>query len=207
MSKPLVLIKFGRQEHLDELQRKGLLYMNDLPYFWRIEEQGVRGDKNDGVAIRYNGNSGLPKIEGQDFEVIDWEMRFPPENAKEINIFCMYALMPATHPIDERMGEFGDRALVFYNSQELLDRIYREFKRQRIEAHADMVSYVPRSYVGEMGPFRKLDNYSWQSEWRLVVYGREGIPRIIEIGDLSNCSRASSAADLNASFEITKPVQ
>jgi hypothetical protein len=207
MPKSLVLIKVGRQEHLDELQRKGLLYMNPLPYFWGIEEQGVRGDKNDGVASRYNGKSGLLKIEDNDIEVIDWELRFPPENAEAINIFCMYALMPATHPIDERMGEFGDRALVFYNSQELLDRIFSEFKRQRIEAHADIVSYCPRSYVGEMGPFRKLDNYSWQSEWRLVVYGGGGVPRKIEIGDLSNCSRASSTSDLNASFEITKPVQ
>ena len=32
------LVKFGKQDHLLQLQDEGLLYLNNLPYFWEIED-------------------------------------------------------------------------------------------------------------------------------------------------------------------------
>ncbi len=47
MEQPGTLIKFGKLEHLKELRDDGLLYLNILPYFWEIEDEGLRGDPND----------------------------------------------------------------------------------------------------------------------------------------------------------------
>jgi hypothetical protein len=50
MEQPGTLIKFGKLEHLQQLQDKGLLYMNNLPYFWNIEDEELRGDPLDCAA-------------------------------------------------------------------------------------------------------------------------------------------------------------
>ena len=44
MGEPGTLIKFGHQEYLLQLQDEGLLYLNHLPYFWKIEDEELRGD-------------------------------------------------------------------------------------------------------------------------------------------------------------------
>ncbi len=60
MGEPGTLIKFGLQDHLLQLQDEGLLYMNNLPCFWKIEDEELRGDPCDcidEVAIRESGRS------------------------------------------------------------------------------------------------------------------------------------------------------
>ena len=49
MSEVATLVKFGSHEHILQLQQTGLLYLNNLPYFWKIEDQELRGDRYDGV--------------------------------------------------------------------------------------------------------------------------------------------------------------
>ena len=44
MGEPGTLIKFGQREDLLHFQEEGLLYMNNLPYFWKIEDEVFRGD-------------------------------------------------------------------------------------------------------------------------------------------------------------------
>jgi len=47
MGEPGTLIKFGQRKHLLRLRDEGLLYMNNLPYFWKIEDDELRGDPFD----------------------------------------------------------------------------------------------------------------------------------------------------------------
>ena len=47
MEEPGTLIKFGQHEHLLQLQDEGLLYLNNLPFFWEIENDELRGDRWD----------------------------------------------------------------------------------------------------------------------------------------------------------------
>ncbi len=47
MDQPGTLIKFGKLEHLQQLRDDGLLYLNNLPYFWNIEDEELRGDPYD----------------------------------------------------------------------------------------------------------------------------------------------------------------
>lgn len=50
MGEPATLVKFGRLEHLQQLQNEGLLYMNPLRCFWKIEDEELRGDPADGIS-------------------------------------------------------------------------------------------------------------------------------------------------------------
>jgi hypothetical protein len=55
MGEKAVLVKFGQHDHLLQLHQDGLLYMNNLPFFWEIEDQH-RGDNCDGVLKITRGN-------------------------------------------------------------------------------------------------------------------------------------------------------
>jgi hypothetical protein len=38
MDQPGTLIKFGKYDHLLQLQDQGLLYLNNLSHFWKIQD-------------------------------------------------------------------------------------------------------------------------------------------------------------------------
>jgi hypothetical protein len=41
----LILFKFGKRDHLQQLRNRGLLHMNSQRYFQEIESDAVRGDR------------------------------------------------------------------------------------------------------------------------------------------------------------------
>lgn len=70
MKKFGTLVKFGQQEHLKLLQEEGLLYLNNLQYFWKIEDQELRGDPFDGVAeVRRGPKVVIPLENGKEFTI------------------------------------------------------------------------------------------------------------------------------------------
>ena len=93
MGEPGTLIKFGRSEHLLQLQNEELLYMNHLPYFWEVEDED-RGDPVDCIAEVARGPKiGFTLPDGkQIFMEGEWTLRMHPPEHENINIFCMYAL-------------------------------------------------------------------------------------------------------------------
>ena len=50
MGEKATLLKLGARDHIIKLQTEGLLYMNNLPYFWVLEDAELRGDPNDGAS-------------------------------------------------------------------------------------------------------------------------------------------------------------
>lgn len=200
------LIKIGKQEHIAALHDEGLLYMNTLPYYWEIEDGEVRGDPHDGIDKLLRGESArISSDDGTEIPVtvIGWNLRIHPINPDEINLFCMYSLRRSTFPVDDRAHEFGDTALILTRPQEFLDRIGAAMRDQNARGHGDLVEYVPDNYAGEIGPFRKLQKFSWQSEWRLVTYHGPKGPRTLSIGCLHDISKIVSVAELNQFVSFT----
>jgi len=202
------LVKFGKREHLLQLRDKGLLYMNNLPYFWEIEDKECRSDPFDGVDIVARGHKAelfLPNGSKVPIEFTDWVLRGHPLEPEKINIFCMYALRPSagTFPVDERNLQFGDHALVVPNPQHFIDRIDSHLKSHGINGEAGLVEYVDDEYTGEVGPFRKLDRFAYQSEWRLVCYGGPGDVRKIWIGSIRDISTIMLTNEINERLTIS----
>ena len=202
MTESAVLVKFGQQEHLQQLQDDGLLYMNNLPYFWQIEDEELRGDPYDSVDEVARGRKSkilLPNGREVPFQSPSWVIRIHPPEPERINIFCMYALRPSTgnFPVDGRNYKFGDCALVVTQPQEFIDRVAALLRTDRINGRGDLVEYVDDQYAGEIGSFRKLRQFTYQSEWRLVCYDGPGEVRKIVIGGIRNISIVMPSREIN----------
>lgn len=206
MGEPGTLIKFGKLEHLLRLQKEGLLYMNDLSYFWKVEDED-RGDPFDCIAQVHRGPKiGFTLPDGK--EVImegEWTIRMHPRNHEKINIFCMYALRPliqGSFPVDERTFRLGEHALVMINPAEFLRRIEATLKSQRVFGDADLVEYVDDKHTGDIGPFKKLRKFAYQSEWRLVCYDGPTGPREIRIGSIEGISVIIRSNEVNKEIRV-----
>ncbi len=191
------LVKFGALNHILELHREGLLYMNKLPFFWQAEDGQLRQDENECLDRLAGGKrteiEGLGAVEGQR------TLRLPPPDADMINLFCMYALRPAagTFPVDSRNLRFGASALVVTSLREFIDRVAAGLQREGIRHEAGLVEYVDDDYHGKIGPLKKLKAFAYQSEWRVVCYDGPGCPREVRIGNLEDISFVIPSGDIN----------
>ena len=205
MGENATLIKLGSLENIEQLRNQGLLYMNNLPYFWKLEDEELRGDPNDSVDEIDRGKKGL--ITDQDdpaIPIVNWNLRIHPPEPKKINIFCMYAIRPTrgTFPIASKNYKFGSHALVLTNPQEFIDRISTYLKKKAIKAKADLVDYVDDNYKGKVGPFRKLRRFEYQSEWRLVCYDGPGKKRELPIGSLRDIAIIMRSNEVNNKMTV-----
>lgn len=200
------LIKFGREADLFQLRDEGLLYMNNLSYFWGIEDEELRGDPFDCVREVMRG----PKVtmrqsDGKDLVIGEnWVIRMHPPAPEKMNIFSMYALRPVVgnFPIDVRNFRFGDHALVLLNPQEFMNRIESHLKIEKVEARGELVEYVDDDHIGKLGPFKKFRKFAYQSEWRLVCLGGPGGPRKIQIGSIRDISALIRCDEINTLLRV-----
>lgn len=202
------VVKFGKQINILDLQNEGLLYLNNLTYFWDIEDEELRGDPFDSVEeVRRGPRVEIPLPDGKRFSMEgEWVIRSYPTNPEKINIFCMYALRPfsGTFPINEKIFRFGEFALVIIDKPEFFKRIESTLKLQKIRGEAGLVEYVVNDYTGQLGPFRKLKRFEYQSEWRLVCYDGPGGPRKIRIGSIKDISIIIRSNQINEEIKIEK---
>lgn len=200
------LIKFGKHEHLLKLQDEGLLYMNNLKYFWEIEDEELRGDTFDCVAEIHRGIKVTMRLaDGKDATIGgNWVIRTHPPEPDKIHIFSMYALRPiiGNFPVNEKNFRFGEHAIVLLNPQEFMRRIETRLKSQRIVAKGDLVEYVNDEHTGKVGPFRKLKRFEYQSEWRLVCLDGPGKTRQIRIGSIKDISTIIQSDEINKQLRV-----
>ena len=198
MNEPGTLVKFGRAEHIRQMFDDGVLYLNNLPYFWAVEDAAVRGDANDAVDALHRGQKAqLFKKNGTEIpaHITSWIVR-EHADAEKKNLLCMYSLRKSTSPIHDRVREFGDTALLFMQPQEFFDRLRAVVRREKLDAQGDLVEYVPDNYTGDVGPFRKLAMFAWQAEWRLIVCNGPGGPLRINVGSLNDIARMMPVGQL-----------
>ncbi|WP_417738713.1 hypothetical protein [Rosistilla oblonga] len=188
MNEPGTLVKFGHKNHIRKLLDEGELYLNNLPYFWEVEDGLVRGDANDGVDALHRGTQAkMFKKDGTEIpaHITSWVIR-EHTAAETKNILCMYSLRKSTSPIDDRVLDFGDTSLRFTQPEVFYERLCDAVSREKLDFHGDLVEYVPDSHTGDVGLFRKLAAFTWQAEWRFVVYNGSGGPLTINLGPLND---------------------
>lgn len=197
------LCKIGRREHIVALQESGVVYMNTLDVFWDIEDGGLRGDNLDGIDYMANGIHAklrTPSGEIIPANVTSWTLQTKTAEPKQINLFCMYAIRrdPSTNPIDPRVIEFGDAALIMTNPDEFMRRLASAAGETSRSFKQDLVNYVPTKYVGDIGLFTKTELYRFQSDWRFAMYDGPENPVALNIGNISDISLLIDSCDLFA---------
>jgi len=192
-------VKVGNHEHLQELRSDGLMYCNHIDYFRPIENEAGRGDSYEGTSFSYKSDSVSVVVgEGDDRSVLNAasglvgrvDIRVFPDT--DVNLFCLYAVTNdrLEHKLDRLREEFGSSALVINRPSEFLERVGDACRADGIRCEARLVDYVSRSsFSGELGVFRKFDEYQYQNEFRFSLSPAVSPARRLIVGpidDLSN---------------------
>jgi hypothetical protein len=212
MEKPAVhgIVKIGKRQHLEALRSRGEVYLNTWGHFQRLEENLVQGDYDEGLSAILQVARGLQlhvEIDGK-FEPIPGlfgQMRFRRADVDEFNLFCMFGITDESfnHLNDPRLLEFGDTALLFLNGDEFLKRLRKAIDDLGMPHDSHLVSYVDREvHEGEMGPFRKLSPYSYQSELRFLVHSKSRQPLTLKVGCLEDISVLVPTGELTKKCRI-----
>lgn len=195
------LIKFGQKVHMEEFQEKGILYMNHLSEFLKIEDNALRGDKHESLSeIRSIINIELSLQErkvgyAENGRLSLWH------NDLGGNIYSMYALFTVDKPekiqIDNRCKEFGNACVIVTKVDEFISRIKKEAAKQEIEIIYGPVDYLStKGYVGNWSVFKKPLEYYYQKEFRFFVRTDNLGPFCLNIGSIRDISIMMDTEDL-----------
>jgi len=180
----------------------GNLYMNTDAYFAAMDADDIaRADKDEGadeilqikeIAIANKNKKWIP-IGGVKSPLI-----YRRGNKEGINILCMYSITNQDDfHFDERNLNFGDTAIVIKDAKEFINRFKSAAKIAGRRLLHGPVEYIDKNkHHGQMGPFKKFNNYSYQSEFRFVLFGGNGGAIRFPIGDIRDISLIYSSSEL-----------
>jgi hypothetical protein len=203
-----MFIRISEDRYIDAFQKKGHIYCNTIQYFRFIEDNGIRGDKNEGKSYIKQVNNLEILFEGKIIaKAPNGQVYFEHPDDKG-NIYCMYGvesnLVDLTKKIRQKIiiedstKEFGRSALLIHNPEEFLNRVSRKLKSLSLEFNYSPVYYYnPNTYEGELSPFYKSNNYSYQNEIRIWIPNKNEKPFEFYIGDISDISYKIPVFDLD----------
>lgn len=199
--------------------RKGELYLNSLDYFRKLEDNGLgRGDLLEGsfgIISKDHFDEMLPKI-GLDIsssfkDAIIGGMNLLDEEQKYFKVLCLYQLnfnlsRRYVDLIDRRIKDFGNSFVLITNTEEFIKRIVNasfSSKYSIREINDGSVEYYNLHTTSQiLGPFRKIDYFSWQQEYRVLFIPNridsvfDLLPLTINIGSIADISIIGSAEEL-----------
>ena len=210
MKTPILFVKFGQKDHIEELQNKGLLYLNTVDFFKNLEtEQGVRGDFLEGA-------SELKNIFQEDKSVLTFnpgkkdEMNFNLTNAQirqffnyKGNIFSLFSIFnnnEETQIIEfgKSMKSFGNTALIITNVNEFLIKVKLELKKRKFKFHLGLIDYYNEyeRNLKELNIFKKASTFQNQNEFRIYVENENNKSLKIEIGSIKEITYLIKSEEL-----------
>lgn len=201
---PVVLLKYGQLEHLQDLLHNGNIYVNSIEEIRKHETEKEGDFRNDPLEGIRNFHSFRPtKIILQSVLNKDKEpIILHPENIKYWetpekilgNICSFYGITTKDFidnkliPIDEKMQEFGTHFILIKNFDEFIKRIDKAVGQTiRTTWYYGFVKYFnEENHVGEINLFNKRSRFEYQKEFRLYVATKKSEPMFIKIGNLED---------------------
>ncbi|WP_159817115.1 hypothetical protein [Colwellia sp. 20A7] len=226
----IMFVKIFENERYRDDFLSGKLYMNRLSYFQKVEEDATanRGDRHEGALAWLQPNKILMKIndieiKGEDFvEPIMVQMNFH----KRYNVYCLYAgHIGSIEDINEsastalleqlaldseclKLGKFG---VVIHNPKEFLRRVTSAMENTGNGGGAKLVEYYnPDEFHGHFSEqdvvFRKRDEYSHQSEYRIYIdtdtQGDEAFE--LEVGNIEDIAQSCDSNEINSKMAVSR---
>lgn len=199
----VLFIKFGSEENIKSLYENGLIQLNTIDYFQNLEDNGVRGDKFEGtVHIKNFKNTDELKLKITD-TITGEKMNFKPnklqlrhyDSSPKGNLYSLYSIKQSDFLntdeliIDSKVKEFGTHALFIRNTKIFIDKFTAEITKLNMSYIAKPIEYYNHENInGEISLFQKIQEYKYQSEYRVVVQNNKQEPLKILIGSLKNHS-------------------
>ena len=222
MSKPSqavrMFIRWGSLNRLEPFVKEGLLFMNTLEYFRGIEsdDPAQRGDVDEGLTARYDPSRVVLEMSGQAVDGLNAPIDLRMNNQKHTNIFCLTAITDqdiidagGKFRLSEKFREFGDAAAVIsgVNITAFKKRLKEHCEKNReiiipngssvIARHIEYLD--PATHHGEVGVFRKFNEYSWQQEWRVAINQSKAPSKPydgVRLGDLSDIAKIHTVEEI-----------
>lgn len=188
------LMKIGKEEFMDDLLKKGIVYMNTTKYF--------RDHPNPEIGDPFEG-----ALEVQDGEVIEWRKDIEKEK-----LYCMWNINNAT-PLECESLEYDDKTnnyyisydlkklqkfsddiseypcvIIIHNIDEFNRRIEDVCKKKGLILDRKIVKYYDENSKRpiKVSAFLKREKYSHQQEARYLVHLDNSEPYKIEIGNIED---------------------
>ena len=207
--KPIILLRRGKKEHIENLYNNGELYINTFDAIREYDSNLDRSDSLDCVS-HYIGDAYIEicdkDISSDAAHIVEVEdLVF--DNNKKGNIYCFYGiysdqLMSNTNIDIIDISSFGEYLIVIFKPEVFLKRVKDELEKHNYHKVYDRkVEYVSNKYVGYMGPFRKKEIFSLQSEYRIfVVIEKNDKIKNISIGSLHDIAFIKKSCQLKFVF-------
>lgn len=176
-----MLIKVGEYEHIESLQKEGLMYLNPVKYFQDLpNDNSVRSDEDENLTRLMQADDCVLSLNGKSIDLAKGsQIKFYEKIVDEhpsSHLFCMSSLfegdiLPEPHIFSPRIREFSTSVrgamLVIIDSKAFLSRISDSLSDESGFSYR-RVRYLDRtSYSGSMTIFDKFEEYSWQKEFRI----------------------------------------
>lgn len=115
-----------------------------------------------------------------------------------LNILCLYAMTDREGDcFDKRNINFGDSAILITNLPEFVSRVRTAAGNQSWGVAHAAVEYVKRdTHDGQMGPFRKFEEFSYQNEFRFVLETGMNKPCRLLVGSLRDITRVVKSREI-----------
>ena len=201
------LIKFGAFEHMQSFYEKGEMYLNSFKFFKDLESSADgRGDKNEYSSVHYSGDylkkyiklelkeekSGTVIPLSADTGLLSLTLDYG--NDKEYSHLYSMSYIDKSWTLENDLiidtrnfAENKDYAVLIYDFQGFVDKVIKKVKELNLSCKAQCVEYVnKKNYSGEMGPFRKFDDYQYQNEFRIAINFGNLEPQTIYLGSLKD---------------------
>jgi len=167
---PYALLKFGKEQHIQEFRNDGLLFMQPLSTFAKLESDTVRGDCLEGTTHIYQpkdltltidtGRADLGKFTAKPSDLNGVRIRL--NKTASCNVYCMFAV---TKPVDGELVSsqnlaFGDSCVIVLDTAEFLSRVIRVAEDQGVSClEWGLVEYYNADeYSGETGALPEAFN-------------------------------------------------
>lgn len=163
----------SRREDFPEVFRLGSIYMKSQACYGNLDKATLYNidtyDHLDGsdywIQSYEEGTIGPIAISQNDFV-------FHPEKDTR-KITCLFKIEDI-NSIDPRITSFGEWCTVITDLKQFEKRLsvsLKELFNNGVISHYrfDPVEYIPLSFSGYVGPFRKQDTIAWQNEYRIFL--------------------------------------
>lgn len=182
--------------------------MRRVGYYASLEGNLTVADPNEGLLLRYPRENPTLRITAN----IDGRLLPLPRSSltvpgpeKKHGLFCTLGATPfATeagldlkktfdrHLEEPRFQDFGKAVLILFHTPTFIERLERALAVKGYGLIHRPVEYLPSVYAGHWGPFRKLDSYAYQKEYRFLT--DRPIPEVLdlELGSLEDISKPFS---------------
>jgi hypothetical protein len=195
-------IKVGQPDHIDQLQKEGLIYCNTIKYFRHTEHSDKeRHDNREGATSSIDAKNFKIFLPGSEtplpITITTANLNTFDDKIDLTHLFCLFMINPDHQTgkpfVDSRNLGFGQKALLINRPIEFVDRVKQALGE--IEYYCGSVDYYDeRVDHHRLTVFHKPDRFSHQSEFRFHIKAPCSGPFKFRIGSIEDISKVLEIA-------------